>query len=247
MKTYKLGNKIKCIIRSYAAGKIGAQEMKYANQPYTVLKDVEASLTFSEKTSNSKQHFVELSHTIDNLQEITISNVELNDKILNLIFSKNEDKLCSTVENVGIDHQKFQISTDAQKIYQVFVYNCDGELIAATGEIDLPNGSADIIQLSKNNFEFYDSSKHLGLEEDALVFYSYEGLNSYKFGREDSQYLTLDFILKGNIDDELNASYIHINKCSLQINKNMYFNRSLNAVDLKFTVIDDKESYITLE
>ena len=34
---------------------------------------------------------------------------------------------------------------------------------------------------------------------------------------------------------------------NIMINKNMYFNRSLNAVDLKFVVIDDNESYITLE
>jgi hypothetical protein len=45
----------------------------------------------------------------------------------------------------------------------------------------------------------------------------------------------------------LNASYIHINKCSLSVNKNMYFNNSINATDLKFKVIDDGESYITLE
>ena len=141
MKTYKLGNKTKCIIRSFAAGKIGAQEMQYANQPYTVLKDVEASLTFTDRTGETKTSFVDLSHSKDNLQEITISNVEINDKILNLIFSKNEDKPCSTMENVLIDHQTFQISTDTNKIYQVFIYNCDGELIAATGALDLPTDS----------------------------------------------------------------------------------------------------------
>ena len=92
MKTYKLGNKIKCIIRSFSAGKIGDQEMIFGNQPYTVLKDVEASLSFSDNTHNSKTSFVELAHNKDSLQEITFSNVELNDKILNLIFSKNKDK-----------------------------------------------------------------------------------------------------------------------------------------------------------
>ena len=85
MKTYKLGNKTKCIIRSFSAGRIGEQEMQYDNQPYTVLKDVEASLTFTDKNISSKSTFVDLSYNIDNLQEINISNVELNDKILNLI------------------------------------------------------------------------------------------------------------------------------------------------------------------
>ena len=245
MKTYKLGNKIKCIIRSCAAGKIGEQEMQYGNQPYTVLKDVEASFTFAEKNKTSKSTFNELQFSQDSLQEVTISNVELNDKILNLIFSKNEDKPCSIMENVNTIYQQFQISTDVDKIYQVFVYNCDGELLAATGEVDLPNGSSEYINLK--NFDYYQPTRHTGLEEDILVFYTYEGSNSFKLNNESSQYLTLDLILEGNKDDELNKSYIHINRCELKVNKNMYFNRSLNAVDLKFIVINDDESYITLE
>lgn len=245
MKTYKLGNKIQCIIRSFSAGKIGDQEMIFGNQPYTVLKDVEASLNFADSTHNSKTSFVELVHNKDSLQEITFSNVELNDKILNLIFSKNEDKPCSIMENVSTIYQQFQISTDVKKIYQVFVYNCDGELLAATGEIDLPNGSSEYINFK--NFDYYQPTKHTALEEDVLVFYTYEGSNSFKLNNENSQYLTLDLILEGNKNDELNKSYIHINKCALKVNKNMYFNRSLNAVDLKFIVINDDESYITLE
>lgn len=245
MKTYKLGNKIKCIIRSFSAGKIGDQKMIFDNQPYTVLKDVEASLSFSDSTHNSKTSFVELAHNKDSLQEITFSNVELNDKILNLIFLKNEDKPCSTMENVNTIYQQFQISTNVNKIYQVFVYNCDGELLAATGEVELPNGSSEYINLK--GFDYYDPNKHTGLEEDILVFYTYEGSNSFKLCNESNQYLTLDLILEGNKDDELNKSYIHINKCELKVNKNMHFNRSLNAVDLKFIVINDSESYITLE
>ena len=83
--------------------------------------------------------------------------------------------------------------------------------------------------------------------EDYLVFFTYEGEKSFKINRSESLYLTLDLILEGNADDEINTSFIHINKCALKVNKNMYFNRSLNAVDLKFIVIDDNESYITLE
>lgn len=245
MKTYKLGNKIKCIIRSCSSGKIGNQEMEYANQPYTILKNVEASLTFGEKNKNSHSIFTDLAYSEDCIQEINISNVEINDKILNLIFSKNEDKPCSIMENVNTIYQQFQISTDVEKIYQVFVYNCDGELLAATGEINLPNGSSEYINFK--DFDYYQPTKHTGLEEDVLVFYTYEGSNSFKLSHESSQYLTLDLILEGNKDDELNKSYIHINKCELKVNKNMYFNRSLNAVDLKFIVINDDESYITLE
>lgn len=228
MKTYKLGNKIKCIIRSFAAGKIGEQEMEYGNQPYTVLKDVEASLTFTEKERKAKSIFTDLAYSIDSLQEINISNVEFNDKILNLIFSKNEAKLCSTVNNCMAEDNKIYINAPTDKIYQVFVYDVDGNLEQAHGEL--------------SNFELT-----VDKNEDYLVFYSYEGSTSYSLNREQDGYLTLDLILTGNADDELNTSFIHIDKCALRIDKNMYFNRSLNAVDLKFTVIDNGGSYITLE
>ena len=228
MKTYKLGNKTKCIIRSFSAGKIGEQEMKYDNQPYTVLKDVEASLTFVDKNISSKSTFVDLSYNIDSLQEINISNVELNDKILNLIFSKNEDKLCSTMINCIAENNKIYITSPTDEIYQVFIYDVDGNLEQAYGVL--------------NNMEV-----EVQRNEDYLVFFTYVGEKSFKINRSESLYLTLDLILEGNADDEINTSFIHINKCALKVNKNMYFNRSLNAVDLKFVVIDDNESYITLE
>ena len=228
MKTYKLGNKTKCIIRSFSAGRIGEQEMQYDNQPYTVLKDVEASLTFVDKNISSKSTFVDLSYNIDSLQEINISNVELNDKILNLIFSKNEDKLCSTMINCVAENNKIYITSPTDEIYQVFIYDVDGNLEQAYGVL--------------NNMEV-----EVKRNEDYLVFFTYLGEKSFKINRSESLYLTLDLILEGNADDEINTSFIHINKCALKVNKNMYFNRSLNAVDLKFVVIDDNESYITLE
>ena len=228
MKTYKLGNKTKCIIRSFSAGRIGEQEIKYDNQPYTVLKDVEASLTFVDKNISSKTTFVDLSYNIDSLQEINISNVELNDKILNLIFSKNEDKLCSTMINCVAENNKIYITSPTDKIYQVYIYDVDGNLEQAYGVL--------------NNMEV-----EVKRNEDYLVFFTYTGEKSFKINRSESLYLTLDLILEGNADDEINTSFIHINKCALKVNKNMYFNRSLNAVDLKFVVIDDNESYITLE
>ena len=228
MKTYKLGNKTKCIIRSFSAGRIGEQEMQYDNQPYTVLKDVEASLTFVDKNISSKSTFVDLSYNIDSLQEINISNVELNDKILNLIFSKNEDKLCSTMINCVAENNKIYITSPTDEIYQVFIYDVDGNLEKAYGVL--------------NNMEV-----EVNRNEDYLVFFTYAGEKSFKINRSESLYLTLDLILEGNADDEINTSFIHINKCALKVNKNMYFNRSLNAVDLKFVVIDDNESYITLE
>ena len=45
-----------------------------------------------------------------------------------------------------------QIKTQTDKIYQVFIYNCDGQLIAATGEYELEDGYSEIY-ISKDKFE----------------------------------------------------------------------------------------------
>lgn len=263
MKTYKLGNKIKCIVRAYSKGKIGKFDIEFDNQPYTILKDVEASLTFTEKTRDSKSVFTDLAYTAENLQEVAISNVELNDKVLNMIFSPKEEIFWSDSDDrIVIKDHCFQLnsSLQADKLYQVFVYNIKGELLAATGTTDFSNG---IINLE--TFDEYHRERHLGLEEVGLCCYSYISSNAFKFRREEdtenskeNRYFILDLILEGNTEeneeDSPINSFIHIGKCAIRVNKNMYFNRTLNAVDLKFIVVDDNmdkdndnESYIILE
>ena len=62
MSTYKIGNKVKGIIRAYSAGKLGNTNIAYDNQPYAILKDIDVSLTFEEQTKNSivedKNHLI---------------------------------------------------------------------------------------------------------------------------------------------------------------------------------------------
>ncbi|MBO5947572.1 hypothetical protein J6Q66_01905 [bacterium] len=227
MKTYKLGNKIDCIIRSYCGGKIGSIDMKYGNQPYTVLKEVEASLRFSARDKDANSDFLNLTYNADNLDEITISDVELNDRILNLIFSKNEENLAHAMENCESGDDKI-IYIKPEYSCQVFVYDIDGNLENAYGEL-----KTNQIPVQRAN-------------EDYLVFYSYPEQVSYSLKRGENLYLTLDLILTGNRDDEFNKSYIHIEKCALQISKDMYFNERINSIDLTFKVLKDGNNYITL-
>lgn len=229
MKTYKIGNRAKCIIRSFSAGMIGNVQMNYGNQPYTILEEVEINLTFSQSNRDLTSVFNELSYNQDTLNEVNIFNVELNDKILNLIFSYNEEKLCHVTQNCLAEDNTIYITAPTDTIYQVFVYDIDGNLEQAYGEL-------------KNNL-----SLTVKKNEDYVVCFSYEGSKSFCFNKNNNAYFTLDFILTGNEDDETSNAYIHINKCALSINKNMYFNRALNTVDLTFKVINDNLSYITLE
>ena len=239
MRTYKLGNKIDCIIRSFSSVNIGSEKLIFSNQPYTVLKDVQANLTFRSSDANAKTNFSQLHYSVDALDEVTISDVELNNKILNLIFSKNEEKITSSMENCEVEDNKFYLPASDSNIFQVFVYDIDGKLIAATGKWDNPEvdlGAFDYVDLPNGTYS-----------GNCLIFYSSKGNIGYNINKTENIYLTLDFIITGNADDELNASFVHVNKCALSVDKSMRFNNSLNAVDLKFKVIDDGESYITLE
>ena len=257
MKTYKLGNKINCIVRAYSKGKIGKFNIEFDNQPYTILKNVEASLTFTEKARDSKSVFTDLAYTSENLQEITLSNVELNDKVLNMVFSEKKHGAVSKHESLTMQEGLVYLKEfDNGEIAQIFIYNIDGELLAAAGSVQVQNGLVDC-----RNFEYYKPTRHKSLTEEIIIFYSYEK-DCFKFTRdinkEENKYFILDLILEGNTEeneeDTPTTSFIHIGKCAVRINKNMYFNRSLNAVDLKFIIVDnvinkddDNESYIILE
>ena len=239
MRTYKLGNKIDCIIRSFSPMSIGEDELIFSNQPYTILKDVKANMVFQTSEGSAKTRFTGLHYSVDSLDEITISDIELNNKILNLIFSKNEEKFTSQVVKCEVEDNKFYLPTSSSKIFQVFVYDINGKLIAATAEWDND-------EVVLDEFEYVNLPNE-GYNNNCLVVYSTLGEVGYNINKTENLYLTLDFIITGNEDDELNASYIHINKCSLSVDKNIYFNNSINAIDLKFKVINDGKSYITLK
>lgn len=229
MQTYKIGNKINCIIRIFSAGKIGDEEMVYDNQPYTCLKDVEATLTYNEFEKEAKVINTELAYNIDFVSGIKLSNVLLTDKILKLIYGKNEEKLCHTVKEFASHNGKIYIPLDAEKIYQVFVYNKNGELEAAYGELSLDTP----LEVAEEN-------------DNYLIFYSYEGKTSVDLNRLTNIYVTLDLEVVGNIDDETTSMWLHLYKCALTPNKTLYFDRYSNTIDLEFTILKgDRPNYIT--
>ena len=86
MNTYKLGNKVTGIIRAYSSGKIGDMVMDYDNQPYTIIKSVTANLGFTDIDAIAKSSFTQLAYNNSKLSQVQISDVTLNDKILNLIY-----------------------------------------------------------------------------------------------------------------------------------------------------------------
>ena len=237
METYKLGNEIKCIIRSYTAGPIGNTVALYDNQPYTILKDVSATIRFKDVDSNiGKGAKYLLSYNANEIEDIQISNVLLTDKVLNLIFSNSDIKLCTVAENFESDSNgDIFISCPQNIIYDVFTYNEDGELEKDSSYINF-NLSESNLKVSKPNASY-------------MIVYSYEGQNAVSLTAPNHQYVTLDLELIGNIDDETNHMFIHLDKCGLKADKNLYFNSSVNQVDLTFRVINDEitDNYIVLK
>lgn len=248
METYKLGNKVKCIIRSISAGKLGNMEMKYGNQPYTVIKDVEATMRFTSHNRTAKSNQTnELAYSIDDVAGLQLRNVAFTDKILGLMFddAPAEGVLCNVSDNFDIEPGEtlslaHQIANYGE-IYQVFVYDVDGKLIAARSCVN-----------NKNFDQIADSGKNgiINVGQyggNFLVFYSYIGTKGYSLARSTNTYVILDLEITGNESDDPNDYFIHLERCSLRVDKNLYFRDGVNTVDLDFTIIPSENDYITIK
>ena len=240
MKNYKLGNQVTVIIRSYSDDTfIGAQYVERANQPYTIIKSAEANLSFKNITSTAKTTFNHLAYTHMKPSQLSIYNVTINDKILNLIFHKNqteEPHLCTKLENVtSSQDKKIYFGQLNKTLKNVFIYDSEGN---CKYEPELNNNSCQV-----------DKS-----EQPYLVCYQYESTTSFSLDQNNNHYYTIDLLLTSNQkefgekDNTINST-IHLEKCALEINSDMSFAQNSNAVDLKFIVLDDNnlENYITLE
>lgn len=230
MSDYKIGNKVTGIIRAYTSGEIGSVTMTYNNQPYTIIKAADASATFTDIDTKPRSTFTDLVYNNSKLSTIEISDVVLNDKILNLIFNKSEEKLISRVENIDSSDGILYLSIPNDEIYQVFIYNAAQELVNAFGT------------LTKDQYA-------IAVPEDGnyIVCYQYEGEIAYSLDRAPNQYYTLDLIITSNINNTTQTMNLHVHKCGLKINKNLYFDQRSNSVDLTFTVIDTGKDYITVK
>lgn len=235
METYKIGNKVTAIIRAYSAGKIGDDLMVYDNQPYTILYGVSADLRFRDVSKTGRDAVQKvLYHNMNVLDSITVSNIELTSKIMNLIFPKSENKLAHVAENYDSDEENRIYLNYSGQVYQVFVYNQEGELEqdSCLGTYDANNPI--IVQNSNSNY---------------LIVYSYEKEVAYNLNNYNNVYLTVDLQITGNTDDEHSIMWIHLDKCGIHVDKNMYFSQNSNAADLIFEIISDDttENYITVK
>ena len=234
MNTYKIANKAKGIIRSYAPGPIGNRKATYSNEPFMRFNDVECTLTFinNGKDQNQGQRKVN-SYNHDILSQIQVMNIPITEKLLSLLYIKNEEAPLFNTQDyyTSDDNGKIYLSvagTD-QNIYQVFIYNQNGVLENAYGEFD----ASMPLQVNHPN-------------EQYSIYYSILGAKSYFLNQSNNVYISLDLIMRGNENDNTQLMCIHIEKAAIKINNNMRFNAGSNATDLTFTVIDTGLDYITV-
>lgn len=185
MNNFQIGNKVKCIIRAYNSGEIGDTLIQYDNQPYTVLTDARVNFQFKKQNSNASATVRKLGYSTDFIDTILFNDVELNDKILNLICPKSEQKLISTMQNCDSDDDGYVfLALPTDKVYQVFIYDIDGQLEKAYDY--LTSGQIQV----KNRTSNY------------LIFYSYYDGTSFALDLRKNLYLTLDFEVLGNTNQQ---------------------------------------------
>lgn len=226
MKTYSIGNSVNGIIRSYAAGNIGNVKMQYGNQPYTTFNGATASIHFKDVGVNLKKDFDVLAFNHAQVNRVEIKNIPLTEKILNLIYGKEEYSLCYKTINCTSSSTGIVYLPQEDHYYQVFVYNSDGELEAAFGEY-----TTNTIQLQPN--------------QDYLIIYSYAGKNAFKFSSKENLYITLDLKVQGNEEDTTQDIFLHFDKCAVTADRELLLNGKINTVDLSFVVLDEN-NYIVL-
>ena len=229
MAIYKIGNKVNGIIRSCSAGKLGKMDMTYNNQPYTILRDISATINFAsidKDSSVANKNF--LQYNTDTISTIRLSNVPLTEKILDLIYKDNEEKLYSKQETYQSDEEGNIYLNTLGDIYQVFIYNDEGNLESAYGTY-----SENILHVEK-------------AESIYSIYYSYLG-ESYYLDKPDNFYITLDLEILGNEDDNTQDMCLHIEKAAIKVDKNMYFNNVANSIDLTITVIYTGLNYLTIK
>lgn len=233
MENYKIGNRVTAILRAWCAGQIGDYTLTYKNEPFLILPDIEVRLAYKNKIAEaSAEQNTFLTYNADAISEISIDNIPISDKILSLIYSKNEEKLCNVVENcISDEENKIYLSCPRSTIYQVFIFSA-GQMIQAYGELDISEGI--VVPSSDSSY---------------TVCYSYEGEVSVNLNRPENYAITIDLEIVGNINDTTSHMWLHLDKCFAVATKQLMFGEKTNTINLRFRIINDNSTnnYITLK
>lgn len=247
--TYKLGNKITCVISSDV---LSTTDFFAKQQPYTIIANVDATLNFNDfNTTLAARHDV-LSYHESVLESITLSNVPITNKIVDYAFRQhkvakdNEKVLVTKVTQCGVSASNevlLTLPSTIGNLYNVFVYDA-----LNTSHLLYHADCIEKYGLNNNPIRLQEKVS------DVLVVYRHLTDAFYPLCGTTDGYVSLDLILVGNENEKTNWSTIHIQKCVLEPINALNFNTVLNTVDLTFTVVNDsynrnlttRDNYIVL-
>ena len=226
MATYKIGNQVDCVIRAYNSAPIGEYKITYDHEPYTIIKGENGLISFSSDNTDFSSKERNGGYATEKIDSFSLYNITLTDKILNLIYCKNE--------GFSITFHEKLLSGDDKKIYfsngfgktkkMVFIYYSDDS--AAELENAYSTIEDDYIEVEHEN-AYYN------------IVYEVITNSTYSLNKRNNVYVSLDISTISNEDDNTSKVWLHIDKAIVRVNKTLYFNKNANAVDLTFSVIND--------
>lgn len=220
---YEFGSVCDVVIRCNSVRTIGNKTYA-ANEPYTMLKDVYCSLGYRSNNSSAeaKQNIGASRDGI--IDSITISNIELTEKLCNLIAIKKQEKTTKGIYYLGVaeDGKIFLPSTPCDD--NIFVYDEESNKIE---NVIYQDGC---LIGAFNNYQNYN------------IFYNVLISNSFSFEVPTYGYFSLEIYGKGNNDKKTDDIYIKIPAASLVSIPNFDFTSGqvLN-VPLQFVCIHHRQ------
>lgn len=229
----EIGSKVNVILRFKANITVNGQSYS-AGEPYLFLKDVSASIEYSNQDKTAEAKRTVLANSDIDPRMVSIYNVN---------FSRKLASLLTTYEN--------SVNDFSSSVFETITADEDGDLIIA--ETMLSSSEFFVYDSNFNKVEnlSYDdnvtiSSSNLTSGSEYLVYYNL-GLDGSKFDfvKPSTPYMSMEIQGIGNVDKVSKKIIIYFDKVSLDtvINFNFIEDEIIGA-PLDFNIIDNKNNYM---
>lgn len=211
---YEYGGIADVLIKPNIDMVIGNRSYK-ANEPYTVLRNVQVNLLYEQISSDITAKKSISSSQIARPYQISINNITLTQKVCNLILTKAENDTYNKTINEKIIAEKGSLYLSDEPINDnIFVYD------SSFSAISVENAEANVL-----SGDFVDGQEY-------LVFYDItDSGNKYKLEIPHYPYFTFEITGKGNDNKMTSDIYFKFPAVSIVTvpNFNIVYNNILNS------------------
>jgi len=226
-KNIAIGSAVDVIIKVISDRMVNNKRYE-AGEPYTILKNVGVNFNYGGVTQSIESQNGNL---IDYLKQypdsITIQNVSLTQKIMDLLFFEGND--AQKTEQIIINSSSCFLPQNSSKIY---VYK-DNDRIT---DFTYNEASGQLVLNS------YDSAS------EYICFYNAGSYNYYTLETKNNAYFELDIQGKGNLEEQTSDFYICLPACALlPSNRFILQPNSSNKISMFFNVINYDNGKLIVE